>query len=602
MKLQQAGFSILILTVVSLSMTPILYSQAITPNVQTRSYVQPPTLSWIPDYPVDKKNKTEIKASAPVLSVKETRNETSSFYGEAAASSHFATYLTGNKFEFMDTFVLPNPLQLNYIKGGTDLSDNYYGEIDLNNPGSSDHSFFGQLRDVARMDLSALVDKSSWYSNGQSLLGTREESHFGGNFRGLEQPYLSAYMGTIKENGETDTGTRDNKFEKMWLAFFNSSTTFTFKGIASSDKFTNYEDSMDGLATFNLQLIADKLIGGKNHIEMAVSHDRISKDYTTENLVNTNVSVLAMAYGPLNIDDLKIKGKIRYKDRPSSFIETSDVKNMFETDLSFTYRLGAGVFAGGMNKKDLNTQRLTRTTIEDLIATPPNYHPMVSAIKINDSPSNSINWLKASINGGRNYKFTAMREVDTLNNPSPTDFVQSGSLALATNKKERQKLKLVIKPRSEFNITLSHNFENRFFNTIDRLINDKSRLKTNKVLCNFPPIGGFSGSIDTASTSLTHADDDGGFTDRDELLSTGLHGGYAINRSWSIFADHLLMKSKGTNESREEFTTFGVAYDSNSSDSLFFEIAFGRDKFSDYEDNSKNFYGKNISLSTKASF
>jgi hypothetical protein len=167
---------------------------------------------------------------------------------------------------------------------------------------------------------------------------------------------------------------------------------------------------------------------------------------------------------------------------------------------------------------------------------------------------------------------------------------------------ENSDVKLTILPRRAFNVALSQRDERRHWSDVRRAITGQTYLRRRSILCNLPPVGKLTSSIDQSTTNFSYPDEDGGFSSNEDSISTGIHGGYAVNNSWKLFVDHLQMKNDGPSESREEFTTFGISYDSQTSKAISFEIAYGRDKFSDYIDSGKNFYAKSLTLSTEAKF
>ena len=567
------------------------------------TYKQPPTLKWIPDYPGSTPYEQPVpQGAAPVLSVAGDRETTSSFYGSAAASTHFATSISENRLEYQDTFVLPSPLQLNYVRGGLDIGSTYFAEASLNNIGSDDHSYSISLRNPEKMDLSTKWEKSYWYSSGQPLRGLRQEASIGGYLRGLEHPHGYLGLRQLKEQGTTDTGARDTKLESMWIGFISSSNTMSISGGIYSDDFQDHLNHENTVNALSLGLGLDKIIGGKNHILFHMDHNRASKEDTTENDVNTTFTLTGIASGPLKINDLKLKGKVRYLDKPSSFVENMVPENLFETNLSFVYVNGSGSLAGGTRSREFTTTRLARQSIEDFMESGNGTHPTIHSMKISEKPDYNTSWINGTVNEGKSYKITAGYSVNSRETLSSTDFVSAGSAGLTIDRRERQDIKFIIKPRSPFNLSLSQRREDRQWRDSRRQIAGTSAIETNAIICNLPPIGRFSGAIDQSRTVMSYPDEDGSFVHNDDIVATGIHSGMTINSSWRLFVDHTIMESNGFNESKEENTVFGLAYESTSSDGICFDIRYGRDTFTDRDDPTRSFYAKSLTLSTKAAF
>ena len=528
---------------------------------------------------------------------------TGSAYGSFGAATAFGIGIDGNIKEFQRSFALPNALQLNHLEAGSDLGTTGYGEVGLYNLGDRDNAYWLRARHMGRWDIFGEWSKFSHIDRPANDFTRRYQGEYGGLLRAFKNLRGKLKISSLDEEGTGGLGDRDTTDDEIFLEFHAINKHFDAILGASVGRFRDKADHENDVDRTQIDFQMYKELWPGAHLDVAFNHRDLTRLDDEQQVRETDVVATGMAYGPFSLPNLRLRAHARYYFRPTTFVQTNDIEEMLETGASFLYIVGKGTLSGGMDYRDHESKRLSRQGIENLLTTTSTPSASLDTYGINESPKLTTSWVRAKLDGGKQYCLSFKFENKTMSSPPQTAYVSGGSPSLYVNDQIATDAVLTLRPRSPVNLSITHREERRLMDSVERSSNGYNYRSQTHYLLN---LGGLVDrlhcAVDATSLELTspNVEVDTGLTD--DLWAVGLHGNYTLSKTYNAFMNYTNIACQGNNESRERVTAFGIRYDPGVARALSFELAYSIDRFRDSADDGNSFDARTLTLSSESRF
>ena len=528
---------------------------------------------------------------------------TGSAYGSFGAATAFGIGLDGNIKEFQRSFALPNALQLNHLEAGSDQGTTGYGELGLYNLGDRDSAYWLRARHMGRWDLYGEMSNFYHIDRPTENFTHRHQGEFGGMVRAFKNLRSKLTISTIDEEGTGGLGHRDSSEDEIHLQLHAISKNFDAIMGGSVARYRDELDHYNDTDRTDIEFKIYKELWDGAHLDVALNHRDVMRLEDEKHVRETDIVATGLAYGPFALPNLRLRAHGRYYYRPTTFVQTSDIEELLEMGGSFLYVLGKGTLSGGMDYRDIESKRISRQGIENMLTTTGTPNAMLDNYGIEESPTYSTAWLRAKLDGGKQYSLSLKLTDKTMSRAPQTAYVSGGSASLYVSDQIATDAVLTLRPRSPINLSITHREERRLMDSVDRPSNGYTYRSQTHYLLN---LGGLIDrlhcAVDATSLELTspNYEVDTGLTD--DLWAVGLHGNYSLSKTYDAFLNYTNIACQGVNESNERVTAFGIRYDPGVARALTFELAFSVDRFRDRADDGNSFDARTLTLSSESRF